>query len=217
MPAAILITYDLDAFKTAAFVRHGIDMPASIERSVRKRQAEFFMGRLAARDALVTLGVPGRQIAVGPSRQPIWPSCILGSITHAGGFAAAVVTGSADITGIGIDIERRIAAETHQSVEDTVLTPAEQSLLLALPGDVPYDLLLTIAFSAKESFFKGGFATVGEYFDFDAVNLTALDIAGGTLELTVTRSLAPALPRGRRFTLRTRFIDADTVLTSFAW
>jgi 4'-phosphopantetheinyl transferase EntD len=237
VPPATLITYDVEAFETAAFARLGIDMPESVQRSVRKRQAEFFMGRLAAGDAVEALpefsrehpsplkrllrvggGYPAvRRIAIGESRQPIWPEGVVGIITHAGRFAAAVAANAGSITGIGIDIEQLIRPETRQSVEDTVLKPAEQALLHALAGSVPYEMLLTIAFSAKESFFKGSFATVGTYFDFDAVELTALDPTGGTLELGITRSLAAALPEGRRFTLRTRHIDADTILTSFVW
>jgi 4'-phosphopantetheinyl transferase EntD len=236
VPPAVLIAYDVEAFEVAAFARLGIDVPASIERSVKKRQAEFFMGRLAAGDALGALSTSlrehpsplkrlpqgqamgeGWQIAVGASREPVWPAGVVGSITHAGPYAAAVTASAAGITGIGIDIERRIGPETRQSVEDTVLKPAEQSLLHALAGSVPYEMLLTIAFSAKESFFKGSFASVGTYFDFDAVDLTALDATGGTLELVLMRSLAPALPQGRRFTLRTQCIDADTILTSFVW
>lgn len=217
MPPAMVLTYDVDLFESAAFIRHGIVMPASIERSVRKRQAEFLMGRLAARDALAALGVPDEPIAIGSSRQPLWPARTLGSITHAGRYAAAVAMAADGITGLGIDIERRIAAETRGSIEDTVLDADEQSLLHALSGDTPYELLLTIAFSAKESFFKGCFTTVGSYFDFDAVDLTMLDVTEGTLELVIAQPLAPTLPRGRRFTLRTRFLDADTVLTSFVW
>ncbi|HVI55952.1 MAG TPA: 4'-phosphopantetheinyl transferase superfamily protein [Luteibacter sp.] len=261
IPPAVLVTYDIDTFDVEAFARHGVDMPASIARSVKKRQAEFFMGRLAAGDALAALWAGGRErpsplkrlpqgaedasgrhVPIGASRQPVWPDGIVGSITHAGRYAAAVaadargvsgVTGATDLTGvtgaarvadvggIGIDIEQRIAAQTRQSVEGTVLNAAEQALLHALAGDLPdersYETLLTIAFSAKESFFKASFATVGSYFDFDAVELTALDVAGGTLELTLARDLAAALPRGRRVMLRHRPIDADTVLTSYVW
>jgi 4'-phosphopantetheinyl transferase EntD len=245
VPAAVLIAYDVEAFDVSAFGRFGVGMPESIGRSVSKRQAEFFMGRLAAGDAVGAL--VGRaharpsplkrlpheqQIGVGASRQPVWPVGVVGSITHAGRFAAAVAaegagagaTGLGDgpgdgtgITGIGIDIERRIGTETCQSVEDTVLKPVEKALLHSLAGEVAYDMLLTIAFSAKESFFKGSFATVGTYFDFDAVEIVALDATGGTLEIMLTRSLAPALARGRRFAVRIQCIDADTVLTSFVW
>jgi 4'-phosphopantetheinyl transferase EntD len=96
-----------------------------------------------------------------------------------------------------------------------VLNATEQALLRALGGDLPYEMLLTVVFSAKESFFKGCFATVGNYFDFAAVELTALDVVAGTLELKLTQTLAPSLPQGQRFTLRNRFVDADTVFTSF--
>jgi enterobactin synthetase component D len=231
LPPALLIAYDLEAFGVTAFARHGIDMPASIARSVKKRQAEFFMGRLAAGDALSAPPVgaasaakgtsnhlAGRhQIPIGSSREPVWPAGVTGSITHAGPYAAAVATSAAGIAGVGIDIERRIGPETCQSVEDTVLKPAEKALLHALAGSVSYEILLTIAFSAKESFFKASFATVGTHFDFDAVDIKTLDIPGGTLEVVLNRSLAAGLPEGRVFTLRTQFIDADTVLTSFVW
>ena len=234
VPPAVLLTYEVGAFHVAAFAQHGVDMPDSIGRSVKKRQAEFFMGRLAGRDAVegvfgasggerspMNRLLPGGggvgQIGVGESRQPVWPAGVLGSITHAGPYAAAVATAATGINGVGIDIERRIGAETRESVEGTVLTPTERALLHTLAGDVSYEMLMTIAFSAKESFFKGSFATVGTYFDFDAVDLVALDARAGTLELMLTRTLAPALPQGRRFALRTQSIDADTVLTSFVW
>ncbi|WP_052767349.1 4'-phosphopantetheinyl transferase family protein [Luteibacter rhizovicinus] len=243
VPPAVLITYDVDAFDVEAFGRLGVATPASIGRSVTKRQAEFLMGRLAARAAID--GLVGRRgehpspmnrlqqgadgssgshardaIGIGASRQPIWPAGVVGSISHAGRYAAAVVARSANeagITGIGIDIEQRISAETRESVEGTVVTDAERSFLHGMDSELPYDMLLTIAFSAKESFFKGSFASVGTYFDFDAVNLVALDVATGSLELALTRTLAPTLPQGRRFTLRAQCIDADTILTSFVW
>jgi 4'-phosphopantetheinyl transferase EntD len=216
VPPVVLITYDVEVFDTTAFARVGLDRPENIGRSVTRRQAEFFMGRLAAREALVHLATAG-QVGIGASRQPIWPAGVIGSISHAGRYAAAVATRDGGITGVGIDIEHRIGTQTRASVEDSVLTPAEQSRLHPLAGDVPYEMLLTIAFSAKESFFKGSFATVGTYFDFDAVELTALDVAAGTLQIVLTRTLAPSLPQGRRFTLRHGFIDEDTVLTRFVW
>jgi 4'-phosphopantetheinyl transferase EntD len=231
IPAVVLISYDVEAFDVAAFARHGVEMPASIGRSVRKRQAEFFMGRLAASDAVGGLVGGGRggfspmnrlprqpaSVGIGRSREPVWVEGVVGSISHAGRYAAAVTASASDVTAIGIDIECRIGVATRESVEGTVIGPTERTLLRTRSGQLPYEMLLTIAFSAKESFFKGCFATVGTYFDFDAVELTALDVAAGTLELTLMRSLADSLPEGRRFTLRSQFIDADTVLTSFVW
>jgi 4'-phosphopantetheinyl transferase EntD len=231
VPPVVLISYDVDAFDVAAFARHGVEMPASIGRSVRKRQAEFFMGRLAASDAVAALVEGDRggfspmnrlprqpaSVGIGGAREPVWPKGVVGSISHAGRYAAAVTASASDVTSIGIDIECRIGVATRESVEGTVIGPRERTLLRAHSGQLPYEMLLTIAFSAKESFFKGCFATVGTYFDFDAVELTALDVAAGTLELTLMRTLADSLPEGGRFTLRSQFIDADTVLTSFVW
>ena len=234
-PAAVLIAYDAELFEVGAFARHWVVMPASVRRSVKKRQAEFFMGRLAGGEAIAAFVRRGREhpspmnrvlpqeragrveIGIGASREPLWPEGIVGSISHAGRYAAAVAARATEVRGIGIDIECRMGAQTRESVENTVLNPAEKTLLRGLAGEVPYEMLLTIAFSAKESFFKGCFATVGSYFDFDAVELTALDIAGGALELVLTRALVAPLPQGRRFTLRHQLIDADTTITSFVW
>ena len=232
VPAAVLISYDVEAFDVAAFASHGIAMPTNIERSVKKRQAEFFMGRLAAGDAVRALMEVGRdqpspmdrllpswgpQIGTGASREPLWPDGMVGSISHAGRYAAAVAAGAPGLRGIGIDIECLIGAETRQSVEDTVLKPVEKALLHALVDEVSYEMLLTIAFSAKESFYKGSFATVGTFFDFDAVRITGVDAPNGTIHIVLERSLAPELPQGRPFTLHTGFIDATTVFTSFVW
>lgn len=229
LPPAVLLTYDVDVFDAGAFVNHGIVLPANIARSVRKRQAEFFMGRVAAREALVALErllhepasaerfPQGLQIGVGDSREPIWPEGVVGSITHAGRYAASVAAHAPGLRGVGIDIECLLGTETLESVEDTVLQPSEKALLHALAGEMSYAMLLTIVFSAKESFFKGTFATVGSYFEFDAVSVTALDPVEGTLDIVLNRSLAPELPHGRPFSLRFQRIDAGTFITSFVW
>ncbi|WP_244171285.1 hypothetical protein [Xanthomonas populi] len=67
-------------------------------RSVRKRQAEYFFGRLAARQALQhqALVVTGTYpyIATGSSREPIWPAQVIGSISHTNQLAAAAAASS---------------------------------------------------------------------------------------------------------------------------
>src|ERR1700754_3635918 len=65
VPAAVLVTYDVERFDTGVFARHGIAMPGNIERSVIKRQVEFFMGRLAAAEAVNRLLPSGSAVQIG--------------------------------------------------------------------------------------------------------------------------------------------------------
>jgi 4'-phosphopantetheinyl transferase EntD len=216
-PQSVLVAFDIQTFDPSAFARHNITFPSSIQRSVLKRQAEFFMGRLAARHALQRLGTPDQEIGTGAFREPQWPRGIAGSITHSHCFAAAIAMPSSACMGVGIDIEQLISTKTQYAVESTVIVASEQTLLERLTGALSYEASLAVVFSAKESFFKGTFATVGRYFGFEAVELTAFDVAGGTLELTVVHQLATTLPVGKRFMLRFGFIDLKTVITTFLW
>ncbi|MFC3656990.1 4'-phosphopantetheinyl transferase [Xanthomonas hyacinthi] len=172
---------------------------------------------MAARHALLRLGTPDQEIGTGAFREPLWPTGIVGSITHTRSYAAAIALPASNYTGIGIDIEHLIAAKAQHTVESTALVASERTLLKGLTGDLSYETSLTVAFSAKESFFKGTFATVKHYFGFEAVELTALDNASGTLELMIVQPLATNLPIGRRFMLRFGFIDSETLITSFLW
>lgn len=51
-PPLYLIEFDAESFHPQAFTSASVDCPASVARIVRKRQAEFLFGRLAARLAL---------------------------------------------------------------------------------------------------------------------------------------------------------------------
>ena len=64
---------------------HGILYPeeaASIKRAVPKRWREFTAGRLCAREALRRLGIERHPILVGEHREPLWPSGVVGTLSH---------------------------------------------------------------------------------------------------------------------------------------
>ena len=71
------------------------------------RRAEFASGRSCAHRALSAIGADLDTIGRGGRRQPIWPAGVCGSISHAGGLAAAVVARiTPSVIGIGLDVER---------------------------------------------------------------------------------------------------------------
>ncbi|NRR30670.1 4'-phosphopantetheinyl transferase superfamily protein [Oxalobacteraceae bacterium] len=219
MPPACLIAFDSAGFVPAAFQDQGIDCPASIARSVRKRQAEFFHGRLAARHAMAAQQIAPAAIAIGASREPLWPDGVIGSITHNNHIAAAVALRRGPWSGVGIDIETVVQADMQGALLTSVVTPAELAFLRALDTSLPFEMLLTMVFSAKESLFKGAFASVGSYFDFSAAEVCAVHHGPGPgyITLALTQTLSRDFIRSTEHRVYFDFPQADAVLTCYAW
>ncbi|RAP57277.1 hypothetical protein BTJ49_11835 [Oleiagrimonas sp. MCCC 1A03011] len=206
-----------EAFSLSACERYRIPLPEQLHRSVAKRQAEFIMGRLAAHQAIERLGIAASTPGIGASREPLWQAGVTGSISHTDDIAAAIAVPAPTVTGVGIDIEKVPNAETRDAIRALALTPDEQRLMEARRGHLTTNMLLITGFSAKESFFKGVFAVVGRYFDFDAVRVSGLDTDAGRLTLTLMQTLCPSLVEGRSFEVGFKTLARDTVATSFVW
>ena len=218
-----VLAFDAARFDAQAFAAAAIACPDSVARSVRKRQAEFLFGRLAARLALGEALGPARaqaEIAIGASRQPCWPPGSLGSISHSDGCAAALALAGDQGQGIGIDLERRLAPAAREAVLDVAIDAAEAALLTtAADAQWPYDALLTALFSAKESLFKAAFGVVGRYFDFAAARVCAIDLAQQRLHLQLTETLCAQFVAGQVCAIGFTRLDLDPqlVLTHYAW
>lgn len=148
------------------FARSAIEMPASIQRSVAKRQAEFLAGRLCARAALLHLDGTCATPAIGEDRAPVWPAHIAGAITHSNGRAGAVVALKSVWQGLGIDLENLLSDERARRLVKEILTPGEQRRM-AEGCDEDVALVVTLTFSIKESLFKALFPLVGQRFYFE--------------------------------------------------
>ena len=133
-----------------------------------RRRRDFTLGRACAFRALAELGVERTPLLPGPSRQPLWPPGIVGSITHCDGYCAAAVAWDGCVTTIGIDAELR--APLPDGVLSRVATPEERAALLELPASEDYwDRLL---FSAKESVFKAWHPLAGTWLGFEDAVVT---------------------------------------------
>ena len=212
-PALILARFQPQAYTSGLFAHYGIDMPGPIRNSVARRQAEFLAGRLCARLALDAQGWRGGGVTVGSHRQPVWPAGWTGSITHSGCHAAAAAGPQADLLGIGIDIEHAVSGEASQALGERVVSGRERAGLQDAVRILGIDRLLTLVFSAKESFFKAAFTQVGDYFDFDAVEVTRIDTSRRTIDMRCTRTLCPLLQSGLRCRARFEYLDGGAVLT----
>lgn len=165
---------------------------AAVARAVVKRQREYTAGRACARAALAQLGTPPGPILRDAARgAPLWPSGVVGSITHCDGYRAAAVARTADILTLGID------AEPHDHLPDGVLdvivsTDAERAALAGLTASAPgihWDRLL---FSAKETVYKAWYPYHQRMLGFNEAELLfSHDPADGDRGTYTARLLIP--------------------------
>lgn len=211
-----LIAYDRRQFNPGSFGIFQIAHPTYIASSAIERQSDYFAGRFVARQALAGLGLGHWELSTGAHREPLWPPGTIGSISHNDQFAAAVaVNQNANMgLGIGIDIESILPSESLTTLQDTVFSSRELEYLHSLQESLPPEDLQCIAFSAKESFFKASFNTVGRYFDFDALEVQHVNIGTGSIVCAVTARLAPEMPVASPVTVHFMYINEGTILTS---
>lgn len=172
LPGTVLLSTRFDPALLAVgdFQRSAVPPPASIQRSVAKRQAEFLAGRLCARAALQQLDGLDCVPAIGEDRAPIWPAHISGSITHSTGHAAAIVAHKAQWRGLGMDLENVLTLERAERLAGEILTPDELQRMAAGPREQVAQLV-TLTFSAKESLFKALYPMVQKRFYFEHAEL----------------------------------------------
>ncbi len=177
-------------------------------RAVPARRREFALGRVAARRALRGLGSAAPPIAQGPNREPVWPAGIVGSITHAQGFAIAAVAFQAACGGLGLDLEHR--ARYFPELESQVVFGDERRRIAALPPAARPDAVLEV-FAAKETIYKAFFPRVGRFFGFEAARVTHPD-DDGPLTGRLVAPLDDAYPPSRAFCIERRWFG-ELVLT----
>jgi enterobactin synthetase component D len=172
MPGVILVSghFDVQQLAEGDFQRCGVEQPASIGRSVAKRQTEFLAGRLCAREAMRQLDGRRHVPIIGEDRAPVWPSDISGSITHSTGWAAAIVGRKAQWRGLGLDTENMLSHERATRLAGEILTADELAAMAAGPED-QVALRVTLTFSIKEALFKALYPIVQKRFYFEDAQL----------------------------------------------
>ena len=197
LPGSVWRSTDFSPENLAAddFARSAITMPASIQRSVAKRQAEFLAGRLCARAALLQLDGTCATPSIGEDRAPVWPEHICGAITHSNGRAGALVALKSEWQGLGIDLENLLSTERAQRLAKEILTPDELVRMAAAPAE-HVALLVTLTFSVKESLFKALFPLVQKRFYFEHAEVLGWTI-DGHVRLRLLTDLSPEWQHGR--------------------
>lgn len=161
-----------------------------VSRAVKARVLEFAAGRVCARAAITALGHPVAPILSGSDRSPIWPSGVVGSITHTGQYCAAVVGSAEQFTAIGVDAERLGAVDPP--LWPLTFHPDEITNLRRLDHAASSEAA-TMIFAAKEAFYKCQYGITRSWIGFQDVIVTITD---GNFDLSFAdeAKFAPQLP-----------------------
>src|SRR5439155_12802069 len=136
-----------------------------IAHAVDTRRREFAVGRSCARLALEKFGFSGFPVLIGSGHEPLWPSGLVGSITHCRGYCAAAVARAVDFLSLGID------AEVNRSLSaDLISIVATESELLEVPDGQKHNWA-AVVFSAKEAIFKAWYPLTRRWLDYRDVEL----------------------------------------------
>jgi 4'-phosphopantetheinyl transferase EntD len=173
---------------------------AYVRNAVALRRAQFGTGRLLARRALASLGLPAVPIPVGTGGMPCWPTGAVGSITHTSTYCAAVVRRNPSWRSVGVDAEEIRPLEP--GVVDLIATEAERRWLDGLAADAR-DAHALLLFGAKEAYYKLQYPLTARFLEFHEVEIET-NLATGTFLAHARAATSPDL-----VTVGGHFVFAD--------
>ena len=139
-----------------------------VERAVTKRVDEFTTGRLLARQALQAHGIQNFPLLADSKRCPIWPTGMVGSITHTNEFCIVALAQMDSIFSLGIDAES--VDRVKPDLWSMLLTEREKAYLDDFSPEQACHWASAI-FSLKEAFFKFQFPLTRRMIGFDAIDI----------------------------------------------
>ncbi|MCH8150506.1 MAG: 4'-phosphopantetheinyl transferase superfamily protein [Planctomycetes bacterium] len=185
---------------------------ACIAKAAPKRRREFATGRFLARAALAEAGIAPAPLVPGPDRAPIWPTGIVGSISHTDDCCGAAVAARGKIMGIGLDIES--AEPLDERLWCLLITDPERSWLQKR-NPTERSHLAKLIFSAKECLFKCQFPIVRRWLEFTDVAIN-LHLESGVFTVNIHPSVERVEPDCEGLTGRFLFADSK-IFTGMVW
>jgi len=204
--------FDMDHYSDALIARVNDGYGSFIQNAVVKRKSEFIAGRYCAHRSLAPWTVPQGIIGIGEGRCPVWPAGIVGSISHCHGYAIAATARTDDLFAVGLDVEDIVGEETRNNIQKAVVNQNEMVLLTQSQRP---DIVFTLIFSLKESFFKAAYPHVKFYFDFPAISLTHIDWEHRRVRFELNQQLGTFFTAGSVISGQFRVLENKRVLTLF--
>lgn len=178
------------------------------------RRLEFICGRLCAQRALQDIGIHDAEVQVAHDGSPIWPTGVVGSISHTDTFAAAAVVSSTELRSIGVDSEKIVERQSVDTIRQECLTTREDAQLQSYLGAYDICVLCTLFFSAKESVWKALYPVTQEFLEFRDVEIAAFDFSTGNFRESNSPVASESLDAGHLGVGRFR-VSGSFVHTSF--
>jgi 4'-phosphopantetheinyl transferase EntD len=186
-----------------------------VERAVLSRRQQFSAGRLLARQALAALGLPRLAVPADAQRVPVWPSGVIGTITHTQIWCGAALARSGELRALGADVE--LATPLELGLWDRICRPEERSFLRRQTEHDP-SLLAKAWFSAKESIYKALYPGVRTFLDFQGMRIELGAVQGAGIwpwHAVLQTPWGPFAP-GTRFGPGRLSIDAELITSAVA-
>jgi enterobactin synthetase component D len=177
---AVLVSANFDnkQFAAAFYEQYSVYCPPAMIKASRKRQAEYFAGRYLAAEAMASYDIHHFKLIADANRCPLWPSSLVGSITHTNNYAACIAANKADIAAIGIDAQDILSDERAERLQSRIIDSAETRIISQ--SELSAALGLSLCFSAKEAIYKALYPRIQQYFGFNAAKLHSIDTAANT-------------------------------------
>lgn len=188
----------------------GVSFPPSLNNALPLRRAEYLAGRVLAKTNLARLHIFGHQLLPDRNGIPQWPTCISGSLSHNREIAICATLSCEQASMVGIDIETLMSPEDAQLLWRHIISPREYAFLLTQPLD--FHQMLTLTFSAKESFYKLVFPKARTAMTFHSVEIVAFDLPSGVFSLTIPHELITLFP-SQRYAKGSFLLMNDNVIT----
>jgi 4'-phosphopantetheinyl transferase EntD len=179
-----LFCYGLDLSQTTHLhIDQRLEHPLKIAQARVERKNEYLCGRVLAQAVLNHHFRLDQPVTSMYEPLPIWPTHVLGSISHSQNKLIVALSNNAIY--LGIDIEHWVTSEFAQESAHLVLTPSEFDLWKGKATEFfDFSHYVSLIFSVKESLYKAVYPTAKQYIDFLEASVTNIDFENQTLMLT---------------------------------
>lgn len=194
--------YDVSQYKDLLFLDAGIPNPYQFKKVAEKRIASYLAGRCVASIALDCMGQSGFVVERGICGEPIWPTGIVGSISHTHNQCVCLISRGPYLAGVDTEVITPINEDPN--LVNIISNGVEKKWIRKLNQEQA-KIQTTLLFSAKETLFKALFPLVQEYFDFTCAQVCSPP-SENRLTLRLTKTLHDDLKVGDKF-----FVNYTTI------
>ncbi|MEO9278603.1 4'-phosphopantetheinyl transferase superfamily protein [Acinetobacter sp. WA-87] len=179
-----LFCYGLDLSQTTHLhIHQRLEHPLKIAQARVERKNEYLCGRVLAQAVLNHHFGLDQPITSMHEPLPIWPTHVLGSISHSQN--KLIVALSSHAVYLGIDIEHWVTSEFAQESAHLILTLSEFDLWKDKTAEFfDFARYVSLIFSVKESLYKAVYPTAKQYIDFLEASIVDINFENHTLTLT---------------------------------